>query len=68
MHVTADHDRVAAVASAAGVGLAGILAGLVFVTVAVSLVGGLVPLVEGTPTRAASRRLPRTRCPRAGAS
>lgn len=52
MSATADRDHVAAVLSAAGVGLAGFLVGLVFVTLAVSLVGAVVPLADGSPTRA----------------
>jgi membrane protease YdiL (CAAX protease family) len=51
MTATADRDHAAAVLAAAGVGLAGILAGLVVVSVAASLVGAA--LTEGTPTRAA---------------
>lgn len=52
MSATAERDHVAAVLSAAGVGLAGFLVGLVFVTLAVSLVGEVVPLAEGSPARA----------------
>jgi membrane protease YdiL (CAAX protease family) len=49
----ANRDRLSAVLAAAGVGLAGFLAGLVCVTVAVSLLGAVVPLVEASPMRAA---------------
>jgi len=52
MSVTADQDHVTAVLSAAGVGLAGFLVGLVSVTLAVSLLGAVVPLADGTPQRA----------------
>ncbi|WP_254840630.1 CPBP family intramembrane glutamic endopeptidase [Natronomonas marina] len=52
MSVSAERDPVSTVVAAAGVGLAGFLAGLVFVTFAVSLVGALVPLAEGSPERA----------------
>jgi membrane protease YdiL (CAAX protease family) len=52
MNRTADHDRLAAVLSATGVGLAGFLAGLALLTLAVGILDVVVPLPEGTPERA----------------
>lgn len=49
MSATADGDRVGAVTSAVGVGVASYLVGLVSVTLAVSLAGAVVTLTEGTP-------------------
>ena len=53
MSATADRDHATTVVAAAGLGLVGFLAGLVVVSVAVSLLGSVVPLAEGTPERAA---------------
>lgn len=53
MSDSAHDDRVAAVLSATGVGVASYLVGLVAVTLAVSIVGGLVSLPAGTPARVA---------------
>lgn len=52
MSDTADRDQVSALFAATGVGLVGFLAGLLVVTVAVSLLGAVVPLSEGSPARA----------------
>jgi membrane protease YdiL (CAAX protease family) len=52
MSVPADRTPAATVATAAGIGLVGFLVGLVSVSLAVSLVGAVVPLAEGTPERA----------------
>lgn len=49
MSTTAERDPVAAVIAAVGVGLAGLLAGLIFVTLAVPLVGVVVSLAADTP-------------------
>jgi len=53
MSVSADRRPLPTVAAAAGLGFAGFLVGLLFVTLAASLVGAVVPLPEGTPERAA---------------
>lgn len=49
---TADRDPVSAALAATGIGLAGVLAGLVVVTIAVSLVGAVLTLGVGSPARA----------------
>ena len=53
MSTLTDQSPAVTVAAAAGIGLVGFLVGLVFVSLAVSLLDAVLPLSEATPTRTA---------------